>query len=100
LWWDMGGRGANVSPPSGQIRGENLREDILPSVSPRTSPHVQQGLGQRWARRALGARVTAAAGPRASERGALRVTGFDRRWIGGRPVGWGRGEGSGRSGGR
>ena len=45
-----GGESPYGLSPRGQIRGENLREDILPSVSPRTSPHVHWGLGRKWAR--------------------------------------------------
>jgi hypothetical protein len=94
-----GGESLYSLSPSEHCRGKNLREDIS-TESPRTSPLVHRGLGQKWARRTLGARGTAAAGPRAADRGALRVTRFVRQWVWGRPVGWGRGEGSGRSWGR
>ena len=40
------------------------------------------------------------AGPAAVGEGPRRATGCVRQWVWGQPVGWGRGEGSGRLGGR
>ncbi len=52
-----GGRVPKVSPPSsGQIRGENLREDIS-TESPRTSPHVNLRVGSKVGAEGVGGGV-------------------------------------------
>ncbi len=86
------GNGGESLSPSGQIRGENLREDIS-TESPRTSPHVHWGLGQKWA----------ASGAAYWVEGPVSTTELVQRSAGegaARPGGRGEGRSLGRSAGR
>jgi hypothetical protein len=93
-WWKKWGRDSTVSPPVGMFRGGNLWENHI--ASPRTSPQVHWGLGWMWV-------MMANAGSRASWGGRGTLNNQVRPAMGtgpARPVGWGMGEGSGRSAGR
>ena len=86
------GNGGESLSPSGQIRGENLREDFQ---SPRTSPHVHWGLGQKWAR-IVSEAARWAEGPESTTELVQRSAGEGAA----RPGGWGEGRSLGESEGR
>ncbi len=86
------GNGGESLSPSGQIRGENLREDFQ---SPRTSPHVHWGLGQKWAR-IVSEAARWAEGPESTTELVQRSAGEGAA----RPGGWGEGRSLGQSAGR
>ena len=77
------GNGGESLSPSGQIRGENLREDFQ---SPRASPHVHWGLGQKWAR-IVSEAACWAEGPESTTELVQRSAGEGAA----RPGGWGEG---------
>ncbi len=59
-WWEKWRRVSIVSPPSGQFRGGNVREDI--ALSPRTSPPRTYGVGAKVGEPCVGVGVVGEVG--------------------------------------